>query len=139
MDAGLDPKWKRVSPGDLPEDVREHIVTDKPLERRVFVPEDAYWPLLDLTVHLKPSLVETHLDAAVLTCAYKKAADHPLWNETPVPSQLLGESEEMLSNARAHFRQQAARGQGRCPDCGDYFTAGDEPKAFCGCTENGET
>ncbi len=90
-------EWTRVEVEDLDILVRPVKLPDQMLEKRIYRPSDAEWPLLSIGTYPRHCLALGEPNGFVLGASMKEDADG-WWEETSIPRSLVSEAVEMLMN-----------------------------------------
>lgn len=90
-------EWTRVKVEDLDIPVGPVKLPDQMLEKRVYRPSDAEWPLLSIGTYPRYCLARGERDGFLLGAAMKEDADG-WWEDTSIPRSLVSEAIEMLMN-----------------------------------------
>ncbi|KKN96690.1 hypothetical protein LCGC14_0163340 [marine sediment metagenome] len=94
---GMSIEWTRVKVEDLDILARPVKSLDQMLEKRIYRPSDAEWPLLSIGTYPRPCLTRGEPNGFVLGVSMLEDADG-WWEDTSIPRSLLSEAIEMLMN-----------------------------------------
>lgn len=98
-------EWARLIGDDLPQTALEDLASTGLVERRVFAPKWHSWPLVTLTTHMFPSVVEKDESQSVkINCSYR-LNEKAWWIEIPMPRALVNVVIEMLEDVETWTEQ----------------------------------